>query len=258
MEYKELDFAQFSSVKIGQKEKVAILTLENFQDFQGRIIGGANNILLSPKPPKLGILATNYDFIELKNDVLHVGALTKSSKIFSFAKKNNLANLEFLAQIPGTLGGMLKMNAGLCGEEISDNLLSLRTNEGEFSKEELGFAYRKSEISGGIFSAKFKVSYAFNETKVLFFKEKRANQPKGASFGSCFKNPENDSAGRLLEAVGLKNYKIGGAKFSEIHANFLINFNKASFEDAYNLITLAKKRVYEEFGIKLEEEVCII
>lgn len=258
MQYKEIDFSKFSSVKIGQVEKVVLLTLENFQDFEGRIVGGANNILLSPKPPKLGILAPKYDFIEIKDNKLHIGALTKSSKIYNFAKKHNLANFEFLAQIPGTLGGMLKMNAGLCGNEISDELLTVQTNEGEFSKEELSFVYRKSEIKGGIFSATFKINYGFDQSKVLFLREKRANQPKGASFGSCFKNPENDSAGRLLEAVGLKAYKIGGAKFSEIHANFLINFDKASFEDASKLIEEAKKRVFEKFGIKLEEEVCII
>lgn len=258
MQYKKIDFSKFSSVRIGQVEDVAILTQENFKDFDGVIIGGANNILLSPNPPKLGILDKRYDYIELKDDILQIGALSKSSKIYNFAKQNNLANFEFLAQIPGTLGGMLKMNAGLCGSEISDNLLSLCTNEAKFYKDELNFSYRKSNFNGAVFSAKFNISYGFDAQKVEFLKQKRANQPKGASFGSCFKNPPNESAGRLIEAVKLKGFAINGAKFSEIHANFLINFNKAKFEDAIKLIALAKKRVFEEFGIKLCEEVCIV
>lgn len=258
MQYKKIDFSKFSSVRIGQIQDVAILTLENFEDFDGEIIGRANNILLSPNPPKLGVLDKKYDFVEFKDGVLEVGALTKSAKIYNFAKKHNLANFEFLAQIPGTLGGMIKMNAGLCGSEISDNLLSICTNKAKFDKSELGFSYRKSSIDGAIFSAKFSTTYGFDEQKVEFLKQKRANQPKGASFGSCFKNPLNDSAGRLIEAVKLKGFEINGAKFSEIHANFLINFNNAKFEDAIKLINLAKKRVFEEFGVLLYEEVCII
>ena len=79
-----------------------------------------------------------------------------------------------------------------------------------------------------------------------------------ASFGSCFANPSGDHAGRLIEAAGLKGFRIGGCGFSEIHANFLINYGGGSFEDALNLINLAKERVYELFGIRLRCEVVIL
>ena len=106
--------------------------------------------------------------------------------------------------------------------------------------------------------AEFKISRGFDVSLAADFAAKRANQPKGASFGSCFKNPPNDAAGRLIEAAGLKGYRVGGAKFSEQHANFIINFGGASFEDVIALINLAQSRVFEEFGIELETEVVVL
>ena len=106
--------------------------------------------------------------------------------------------------------------------------------------------------------AKFELHSGFDASISEAISAKRANQPKGASFGSCFVNPEGHFAGALLEAVGLKGYVIGGAKFSEEHANFLINFNHASFEAAISLINLAKARVLEKFGVELKTEVCIL
>ena len=254
--YKEIDFSKYSSVKIGGVEKVEILD-EN-SDFNGFVIGGANNLLISDNPPKLGILSDKFDFIALDGDIFQIGGRTKSAKIYNFAKQQNLANFEFLKNIPGTLGGLLTMNAGLMGFEISQNLISVRTNKGEFGKDELNFAYRHSEIKGIILEAKFRVSHGFNALLSDEVAKKRANQPKGASFGSCFKNPNGDSAGRLIEAVGLKGFKIGNCGFSEIHANFLINYGGGKFDEAIALINLAKKRVYEQFGINLQEEVVIL
>lgn len=254
--YKEIDFSKYSSVKIGGVEKVEVLD-EN-SEFNGFVVGGANNLLISPNPPKLGILNDEFDFISLDGDILKIGAKTKSAKIYNFAKQQNLANFEFLKNIPGTLGGLITMNAGLMGFEISQNLLSVRTNLGEFGKDELNFAYRHSEINGIILEAKFRVSHGFNALLSDEVAKKRANQPKGASFGSCFKNPNGDSAGRLIEAVGLKGFKIGNCGFSEIHANFLINYGVGKFDEAIALINLAKKRVYEQFGINLQEEVVIL
>ena len=254
--YKEIDFSKYSSVKIGGVEKVEVLD-EN-SEFNGFVMGGANNLLISPNPPKLGILSDKFDFITLDGDILKIGAKTKSGKIYNFAKRQNLANFEFLKNIPGTLGGLITMNAGLMGFEISQNLLSVRTNLGEFGKDELNFAYRHSEISGIILEAKFRVSQGFNAILSDEIAKKRANQPKGASFGSCFKNPNGDSAGRLIEAVGLKDFRVGNCGFSEIHANFLINYGGGKFDEAITLINLAKKRVFEEFGINLVEEVVIL
>lgn len=126
------------------------------------------------------------------------------------------------------------------------------------TKKDLNFSYRKSEIKGVILEAAFKISRGFDAVLSDEIFAKRKNQPKSATFGSVFKNPKGDFAGRLIEAAGLKGFQIGAAKFSEIHANFLINTGGATFTDAIDLINLAKKKVFEKFGVKLECEVKIL
>lgn len=253
-----VDFSKFSSVKIGQIQEVTIINDISEIQNDSVLIGGANNILISPNPPKLSMLSDAFNFINLKDDILEVGAKTKSAKIYNFAKTNDIAGFEFLKSIPGTLGGLIKMNAGLCGLSISDNLLEINLNGKWVKKGELAFAYRYSGISGAVLAAKFSVFKGFSHKLSYEFELKRSNQPKGASFGSCFTNPNGDFAGRLLEAVGLKGHIIGGAKFSQKHANFLINFNNATYDDAISLINLAKARVFESFGVELKTEVVIL
>lgn len=252
----KIDFSKYSSVKIGGIFDICIID-ENVK-FDGKIIGKANNILISPHPPKLGILSDKFSFIKTQPEILIIGAKTTSSAIFNFAKRNNIKGFEFLCGIPGTLGGLLTMNAGLLGFEISKNLLSVRTNLGEFSKDELKFAYRKSEIKGVILEAKFRANLGFESEILPTFINARKNQPRGASFGSCFKNGANFSAGKLLDECDLRGFKIGNCGFSDKHANFLINYGGGTFDEAINLINLAKKRVFERFGVELETEVVIL
>ncbi|CAM4180375.1 UDP-N-acetylmuramate dehydrogenase [Campylobacter armoricus] len=256
-----IDFSKYSSVRIGESFEVQVL--EELCEFDGFLIGGANNLLVSPKPKKLGILGKKFDFIHIldenkKGVFLEIGSSVKSFKMYHFAKENNLKGFEFLRNIPGTLGGILKMNAGLKDENISKNLLSIRIFDKEILKQNIAFDYRFNPIKEVMFSAKFFLEYGFNLAKDELLKNARKNQPKGASFGSIFKNPKNDYAGRLIEAVGLKGFSKNDAMFSNEHANFLINKKYANFDDAIFLIELAKKRVFEEFGIILEEEVVII
>lgn len=256
MQKKIIDFSKFSSVKIGQECEVFVL--DEVCDFDGVMIGGANNTLISPNPPKLGILSQKFDYILICDGVLEIGAATKNSTIFNFARKNNIAGFEFLKSIPGTLGGLVTMNAGLLGQEISQNLISVITSKGEIFKDFCDFEYRKSKISGVIFAAKFEIKRGFNENFAKEIAMKRSNQPKGNSFGSCFVNPSGNYAGALLESVGLKGYKIGNCGFSDKHANFLINYGNGKFDEAIALINLAKSRVFEKFGIELKSEVVIL
>ena len=261
-----VDFSKFTSVRIGGVHEIfEVDSLEdlNSAEFLGAVmIGGGNNLLISPNPPKMAMLGKSFDYINLEicdeKICLEIGAATKSAKIYNFAKQNNIANLEFLKNIPGTLGGLIKMNAGLLKFSISDNLTHVRLAHGWVSKDDISFSYRHSGIDEAILGAKFELQSGFDASISDAISAKRANQPKGASFGSCFVNPDGHFAGALIEAVGLKGYVIGGAKFSEEHANFLINFNHASFEDATNLINLAKARVLEKFGVELKTEVCIL
>lgn len=256
-----INFAKYSSIRIGGAFEVEVL--DERAEFKGFIIGGANNLLVSPAPKKLGILGQKFDFIKIleqnaKFCVLEIGCATKSAVIHRFCKERNLGGFEFLRKIPGLMGGLLKMNAGLKEECISKHLLSVNVAKSELLREQIAFAYRFCPVNEVMFSAKFQLNFGFDERKDELLKTARSNQPSGASFGSIFKNPKGDFAGRLIEAVGLKGFKKGGAMISDKHANFLINTQNASFEDAIYLIELAEKRVFEEFGINLEREVVVI
>jgi UDP-N-acetylmuramate dehydrogenase len=258
MKTKKIDFAKFSSINIGETLEVSIL--ENPNDFTPNyyLIGSCNNILMGTNPPKLAKLSKIYDYIKIEDNTLKVGAATPSGKIASFCKKHNIANFEFVSHLPGTLGGLVYMNAGLKEYEIFNNLISISTTKGVLNKNDIDFGYRFTNISQPILEATFILEYGFDESKVEVFKKMRSNQPNTPSAGSCFKNPEGDYAGKLIEAIGLKGKAVGGMEFSSEHANFLVNNGNGTFKDAIFLIQEAQKRVLDEFGISLECEIKIL
>lgn len=253
---KTIDLSSYTSIKIGPIVDVEII--QNPLHVEKFILGGGNNLLVSSNPPKMAILGKNFDFIDEKKSLLHIGGATKSGKILSYAKKNNIANFELMQKLPGTLGGMLKMNAGLKEWEIFNFLVAIKTEYGWIKKEDIEFGYRRTNIKGTIYEASFEIHKGFNNSLLAMFKKLRDNQPKLPSAGSCFKNPKNNFAGKLLDEAGLKGYSIGNMAFSQTHANFLVNLGGGSFKEALELIEFAKKRVYENSGITLELEIKII
>ena len=258
MQFKSVNFSQYSSFKIGPVVDVAILD-KTTTDISGYyLIGSCNNTLVGNNPPPLIMLSKEYDYIKIENDTLLIGGATPSGKIASFCKKNNIANFEFVSHLPGKLGGLVYMNAGLKEFEIFNTLIDVTTLSDVKTKESITFGYRYTNISEPILEAKFELSYGFDEKKVQMFKQMRANQPSTPSAGSCFKNPPGDYAGRLIEAVGLKGELCGNMCFSNEHANFLVNNGEGKFEDAIFLIKEAQKRVKEEFKIELECEIVIL
>lgn len=254
----EIDFCKYTSIRIGGVVQARLLDEVCSLNENERIIGAGCNLLVSPTPPPVAVLSKKFDYILMQDNVLEVGAATSSATLFRYLRENDLGGLEFIKSIPGQIGGLVFMNAGLVGFCMSDNLTQVLTPRGWQDKDEFSFGYRHSGISEPIFAARFLLLDKFNQSLASSIANKRKNQPRGASFGSCFKNPDGDFAGRLIEAVGLKGFALGGVKFSEMHANFLINFNNASFFDTLNLISLAKKRVLESFGIELQTEVCVL
>lgn len=150
------------------------------------------------------------------------------------------------------------MNAGLKEFEIFNNLVSVTTCNGNFVKNDINYGYRYTDINAPILEATFLLSYGFDKEKLKMFKAMRKNQPATPSAGSCFKNPKGDYAGRLIEAVGLKGFRVGGMEFSKEHANFLVNIQNGTFDEAVFLIQEAQKRVYSEFNIWLECEIKIL
>ena len=255
---KQIDFSVFSSIKIGPV--VDVLLIDEIQKLPQDtfLIGGANNILVSNNPPKLAMLSKKFEYMDINDDIFTVGGATKSGRVFSFCKKNDIKGFEYLSKLPGTLGGLVKMNAGMKEDEIFNSLLKIKTLHGYTEKKDIKHGYRFTDIDTIIYEAVFKINRGFDSQKVDIFSNMRKNQPSKPSAGSVFKNPDGDYAGRLIEEVGLKGYKIGDACFSEIHANFLVNLGSATSEDAISLIELAKDRVYEKFEIMLENEVIIV
>ncbi len=254
---KTIDFSSYSSIKIGPKIDIKII--DEIQDCSSYIIiGGANNLLVPPNPPKIALLGKSFDFIEIKNSILHIGGAVKSGKILSYAKKYDISNFELMQKLPGTLGGMVKMNAGLKEWEIFNHLLAVKTEFGWIDKKDIEFGYRFTNIKGTIFEATFEIRSGFSFALLEMFKKLRDNQPKFPSAGSCFKNPPDNYAGKLLDKAGLKGYKIGNMAFSATHANFLINLGNGTFSEAVSLIKFAKSKVYEKFGIILETEIEIL
>lgn len=255
--FKEIDFKRYSSIHIGCiKEVLVINEIGDYSDFQ--IIGRGNNLLISPKcEKKFAILGEEFDYIKEENNLLYVGCSTSSGKLLTYTRKNNIASLEFLAKLPGNIGGLVKMNAGLKEWEIFNYLHSIKTKDGYIKKEDIDFSYRHTNIDSIIYEAVFNIKKGFSKEMQNEFVKMRDNQPQIASAGSCFKNPKGDFAGRLIEAVGLKGKKIGDMEFSNTHANFLVNHGNGTFDEAITLINLAKQKVKEQFDIELETEIII-
>ena len=255
--YKTVDFKRYSSIHIGPiKEVLVINEIGDYSDFQ--IIGRGNNLLISPKcEKKFAILGEEFDYIKDEDDLLYVGCATSSGKLLTYTRKNDIASLEFLAKLPGNLGGLVKMNAGLKSWEIFNYIHSIKTKDGYIKKENVDFSYRQTKIDTIVYEVVFHKTKGFSKDMQNEFTKMRDNQPQIASAGSCFKNPKGDFAGRLIEAVGLKGKKIGDMEFSNTHANFLVNHGNGTFDEAITLINLAKQRVKEEFDIKLETEIIV-
>ena len=258
MQTKKIDFAKYSSIRIGPVVDVAIIQ-DNHYDESRTLIGGANNLLISNNPPKLMMLSKKFDYIKIEGKSLVMGGATPTGKIVSFCKKHNIAHFEYVSRLPGTLGGMVKMNAGLKEFETFKYLQSVTCKDGKvIPKSRISYGYRYSNISSVIFEARFAIEKGFSHEKLALFAAMRHNQPKEFSAGSCFKNPLGDYAGRLIEAVGLKGTFLGEVGFSPLHANFLVNRGGGEFKDALALIHEAKERVKEKFDILLEEEIIIL
>lgn len=258
MQTKTIDFSKYSSFKIGPTLDVMLYSQQTPMSEDYYLIGSCNNTLVGPNPPKLIMLSKEYDYIKIQDNKLIIGAATPSGKIASFCKKNNIANFEFLSHLPGKLGGLLYMNAGLKEYEIFNILIEITTSSSKKTKDQITYGYRFTNIDEPILEASFILEYGFDAEKLELFKAMRANQPSTPSAGSCFKNPQGDYAGRLIEAVGLKGLKRGEMCFSQTHANFLVNSGGGTFEDAIWLIQEAQSRVYKEFSIWLECEIIVL
>lgn len=258
MFFKTIDFSKYSSIKVGQPVEVLMIEEGDEMPEDRYLIGGANNLLVSPNPPALMMLSKDFASIEEIDSMLTIGAAMPTGRILSYAKKHDISGFEFCSKLPGTLGGMLAMNAGVKEYEVFNILHSVKINGKWILAKEIKHGYRFAVLAGIATHARFKTEKGFDQSLLDSLLNLRSNQPHQPSAGSAFKNPENDYAGRLIEAAGLKGTRKSDMQWSELHANFLVNLGEGTFEDAKYLIDLAKEKVFKKFNIMLKEEIKLL
>jgi len=232
------------------------------------VLGGGANTLVADRgvrgvvlrlPPDLGAEAAAPPRL-----LLPAGLAT--GKAVQRAHAAGLVGAEFLRGIPGTLGGAVAMNAGTRAGEMKDVVehVEVATADGrrDVLARDLGFAYRTCRLPAGAVVTRVGLLLQRGDVPAAAkamdeaWEQRAATQPLDQpSFGSTFRNPPGDAAGRLLEAAGLKGHRIGGAEVSTRHANFVVNTGGATARDVLALVRLMRERVRERFGVTLETEV---
>ncbi len=273
--------ARFFSEPTSLEELQAALKFSREENVPILGIGKGSNILF-PDEGFSGLVITFIHF-ELNKIVFDMNRFTVTAssgvnlyRLALATRDAGLGGAEFLSHVPGTLGGALMMNAGFSripGQkmEIGDFVeeVTVLTSEGEIRKlgrEELVFGYRKTNLEGFIIlEARLKLFLAQpaeiqKEIQESFNYRNRVQDLRYPSIGSVFKNPgaHQGSCGQMIEKVGLKGKKIGGAMISDRHANFIVNTGGAKASDVLELISLAQEKVFERFGVHLEPEIRII
>ena len=253
-----------------QQELVYLLT--NLDDYI--LLGNCSNVLFSSEGYDGNIiLTTGLRDYKLNGNYITAECGVKGPLLSQKAADTGLSGFEFMIGFPGTIGGEVYMNASAHGQAISDNLLRCcvfdkKSKEVIYKeKSELGFGYRKSVLQSGqyiLLEAEFELKKrAESEIRELMNRnlENRKNvQPNlvNPNAGSVFKNPPNDSAGRLLEKAGCKSFDNGSAKVWNGHANFIVNTGNATSEDVLGLMLKMYTSVKEMFTIELVPEIIFI
>ncbi len=243
--------------------------VEYFQqhNFPFHIFGRGSNVIISDDGIRGAVMNLEHSLTSLTMEGSFVTAEAGVwlQKFVDFCVQRELAGVEMLAGIPGTVGGAIVMNAGAKGGEISDHLVDVEVlRNGQVvrvSKSEGRFSYRHSIFEGEVvLGARFdmpkgdRVALAKRRREVIL--ERNKTQPlELPNSGSMFKNPPNTFAAKLIEQAGLKGKKIGDAQISEKHANFIVNLGQAKARDIVQLLELAQRTVYQNSGIMLELEV---
>ncbi|HVA80740.1 MAG TPA: UDP-N-acetylmuramate dehydrogenase [Candidatus Binataceae bacterium] len=235
-------------------------------------LGAGTNLLVSDRGVRGLVVRLGEGFTRIAISTAHVssGAAVDFGALVETVVAQGLGGLEFGEGIPGTVGGGLVMNAGAFCGEIAKVVTIVHgvTREGvarDLSKDEINFAYRRTNLPAGFVITRVEFELARGDRDALRacvaeLRERRAaRQPRGIpNAGSIFKNPPGAFAGRLLEGAGLKGMRVGGAAFSDQHANFIVNLGGARAEEVRTLIELARNRVKEHSGVWLEPEVKLV
>jgi len=236
------------------------------------LIGRGSNLLIKDggiRGAVIKLASVAFTKIDVDGELVHAGAGAKLKDVVNFCRQHELAGLEFLEGIPGSVGGALRMNAGAMGQWMFEVVHSVRFmdfhgNVHEKPASEIQFEYRgcplfRDHIALG---ATLKGQRGTKEeimNRLKAFAEKRwSSQPPQPSAGCIFKNPKEIPAGKLIDELGLKGTAVGKARVSEVHGNFIVNEGGATASDVLKLIALIQDKAQRERGIKLETEVIIL
>ena len=236
------------------------------------VLGRGSNLLVRDggiRGVVISLAHSSFSAVEIVGERIRCGAGAKLKQVSVEAKRAGLAGVEFLEGIPGSVGGALRMNAGAMGAETFIAVESVRVmdhdgNARDLSGAEIKTEYRscsllKDHIAlGAVFKCKVTTREEVEQRMSVFSNKRWDSQPAAPSAGCCFKNPPMIPAGKLVQELGLKGTKIGGAMVSFEHGNFITNDGSATARDVLDLIELIKAKAKAERGIELHTEVEIV
>lgn len=276
-------------VEVSETEKlVGLLDFLTGEGVDYFILGGGSNLLFSDDGYEGVVIKIKTSKLSIENNIICADAGVLLAQVVNLAAQDSLSGMEWGAGIPGTIGGAVRGNAGAYGSDTSKTLnkVLVWSNGEVFEKEakDCNFGYRESDFkrNGEVVLRAWFTLLKGDKSEILkktqeFIMDRVGKFPPLPSAGSFFKNiftedfkgdrnilPEKFvsigkvGAAWLLDQCGLKGYAVGGAKISDEHANFIVNFNNATQSDILKVVEKAKEEVYNKFGVELEEEVQII
>ena len=256
----------------GREALRRLLELLSVRDLRWMMIGHGTNVL----PADLGFrgavvkLAGEFGGVVRDGRFLSAGAAAPLAELVEESRAGELGGAEFLTGIPGCVGGSLPGNAGTAADSLGDvvervDVVLPGGGERRLGRDEMEFSYRRSnlrEMGAIVLEARMVLEprpRAEIAERIRTCAERRKGQPVGLpNVGCIFKNPPGDSAGRLIDAAGLKGVRSGGAEVSRRHANFIVNTGGASSSDVVGLIREVREKVLAETGVRLESEIVVV
>lgn len=245
------------------------INFANEQKMKIFVLGGGSNLLVADQGISGVVLnlSKGFNYVSFQDTQVVVGAGYSLPRLVAGAVSRGLTGLECTTGVPGTVGGAVRMNAGTRTAGIGEVITSLKLIQEDgalrtLKRENLNFQYRESNLSPDHVVLEINLALEKGDQQAIRadihrrLVNRKASQPLSyPNAGSIFKNPPGDYVGRLIEKVGLKGVRIGDAEISRLHGNFIINKGVAKAEEVVALIKIAKQKVFEETGIKLELEV---
>jgi UDP-N-acetylenolpyruvoylglucosamine reductase len=264
--------ADFYVEPANENDLAAILKFCHAREIPFFILGRGSNLLVRDggfRGIVICLAQPHFSKVEIIGEQIFCGAGAKLKNVSVEAKRNHLSGVEFLEGIPGSVGGALRMNAGAMGGATFDAVESVRVMNFageilEMTPREMSIEYRscvtlKNHVAlGAVFKCQ-KSPREIIEARMKIYNEKRwSSQPAAPSAGCLFKNPAAIPAGKLIDELGLKGTRVGGARISMEHGNFLVNEGKATAHDVLELISILQTKAKTERNIELQTEVEII